>query len=558
MRLNNVAVTWNLNPHAAGARLRVVMCWVLQRMHPSPVFLRSLFCLIICLVASRVRAWSVDVQHSLDGSSFVHAGVLEGNTKASRACKDRHLTPCAQANLTFTRQPLSSADLAKLQQLAQDDKFYTLRLPGFTSSVRASCFATLPGASQPQVRGPGPGPGPGVLIRVARAWGHRAAGGPGGRPWLRSHNHRRDLTRCWTPCAGMTYHVQGPGCSSPPAPGTQPQALLPTEPLPVQQQSSVMGPSLLVAGAQGYGGQEVVPPGGYSKPGAGGGRLPAGGSPIDRPLGVMPGEHGAMSGSGTEAAKPEKSWLEKNWMFLGDGWSNAGHERGRKRGEAQRRRACGIRGCRGARTAMMGAAAAADCGQNRHKVVRKVMRSSLSFTRTVLCILLCYLLCVEAIAPKPRNRPARRPPPPKRPVPLKGKAALDREYNNRKKACEQLDTIRPCIEQEVDTQNCAMRCISAACYSRHFAEELEEGELANDKAQRFKRLDVGKLVAFCSVGANTFMGAHNGVMGAHNGGKRARKKSMSESIESIDEVDEALFGTEACGVPEDTFEASLL
>ncbi|KAJ9514743.1 hypothetical protein QJQ45_028521, partial [Haematococcus lacustris] len=117
----------------------------------------------------------------------------------------------------------------------------------------------------------------------------------------------------------------------------------------------------------------------------------------------------------------------------------------------------------------------------------KVMRSSLSFTRTVLCILLCYLLCVEAIAPKPRNRPARRPPPPKRPVPLKGKAALDREYNNRKKACEQLDTIRPCIEQEVDTQNCAMRCISAACYSRHFAEELEEGELANDKAQRFKR-----------------------------------------------------------------------
>ncbi|GFH06503.1 Er membrane protein complex subunit 10-like [Haematococcus lacustris] len=144
-------------------------------------------------------------------------------------------TQKAQANLTFTRQPLSSADLAKLQQLAQDDKFYTLRLPGFTSSVRASCFATLPGASQPQ------------------------------------------------------------------------------------QQSSVMGPSLLVAGAQGYGGQEVVPPGGYSKPGAGGGRLPAGGSPIDRPLGVMPGEHGAMSGSGTEAAKPEKSWLEKNWMFLAGG-----------------------------------------------------------------------------------------------------------------------------------------------------------------------------------------------------------------------------------------------
>ncbi|KAJ9528775.1 hypothetical protein QJQ45_000024 [Haematococcus lacustris] len=43
-------------------------------------------------------------------------------------------------------------------------------------------------------------------------------------------------------------------------------------------------------------------------------------------------------------------------------------------------------------------------------------------------------------------------------------------------------------------------------------------------------LDVGKLVAFCSDGASTFMGAHNGVMGAHNGGKRARKKSMSESM----------------------------
>ncbi|KAJ9516225.1 hypothetical protein QJQ45_024648 [Haematococcus lacustris] len=39
-------------------------------------------------------------------------------------------------------------------------------------------------------------------------------------------------------------------------------------------------------------------------------------------------------------------------------------------------------------------------------------------------------------------------------------------------------------------------------------------------------LDVGKLVAFCFVGASTFMGAHNGVMGAHNGGKSARKKSM--------------------------------
>ncbi|KAJ9510572.1 hypothetical protein QJQ45_027441 [Haematococcus lacustris] len=50
-------------------------------------------------------------------------------------------------------------------------------------------------------------------------------------------------------------------------------------------------------------------------------------------------------------------------------------------------------------------------------------------------------------------------------------------------------------------------------------------------------LDVGKFVAFCSVGASTFMGAHNGVMGAHNGvtgahngGKRARKKSKSESM----------------------------
>ncbi|KAJ9511953.1 hypothetical protein QJQ45_004455 [Haematococcus lacustris] len=42
-------------------------------------------------------------------------------------------------------------------------------------------------------------------------------------------------------------------------------------------------------------------------------------------------------------------------------------------------------------------------------------------------------------------------------------------------------------------------------------------------------LDVGKLVAFCSVGASTFMGAHNGVMGAHNGGKRARKESMTSA-----------------------------
>ncbi|KAL6764302.1 hypothetical protein V8C86DRAFT_1685238 [Haematococcus lacustris] len=46
-------------------------------------------------------------------------------------------------------------------------------------------------------------------------------------------------------------------------------------------------------------------------------------------------------------------------------------------------------------------------------------------------------------------------------------------------------------------------------------------------------LDVGKLVAFCSDGASTFMGAHNGVMGAHNGGKRARKKSMSESMSRV-------------------------
>ncbi|GFH06310.1 hypothetical protein HaLaN_00919 [Haematococcus lacustris] len=53
-------------------------------------------------------------------------------------------------------------------------------------------------------------------------------------------------------------------------------------------------------------------------------------------------------------------------------------------------------------------------------------------------------------------------------------------------------------------------------------------------------LDVGKFVAFCSVGASTFMGAHNGVMGAHNGvtgahngGKRERKKSMSESMSQV-------------------------
>ncbi|KAJ9529021.1 hypothetical protein QJQ45_007091 [Haematococcus lacustris] len=47
-------------------------------------------------------------------------------------------------------------------------------------------------------------------------------------------------------------------------------------------------------------------------------------------------------------------------------------------------------------------------------------------------------------------------------------------------------------------------------------------------------LDVGKLVAFCFVGASTFMGAHNGVMGAHNGGKSARKKSMSESMSQLE------------------------
>ncbi|KAJ9532897.1 hypothetical protein QJQ45_010974 [Haematococcus lacustris] len=55
-------------------------------------------------------------------------------------------------------------------------------------------------------------------------------------------------------------------------------------------------------------------------------------------------------------------------------------------------------------------------------------------------------------------------------------------------------------------------------------------------------LDVGKLVAFCSVGASTFMGAHNA-------GKRARKKSMTTNrdlqaeVQRLHDVEQSLMST---------------
>ncbi|KAF5828663.1 hypothetical protein DUNSADRAFT_17236 [Dunaliella salina] len=86
------------------------------------------FAIVSLLAISCSQAVELPVEHSLDGGiTFKRAGFIDGNFKLR--------------DLTFTREELSPADAAQLNALVKADKFYTLRVAGSITSVRASCFA---------------------------------------------------------------------------------------------------------------------------------------------------------------------------------------------------------------------------------------------------------------------------------------------------------------------------------------------------------------------------------------------------------------------------------
>ena len=98
--------------------------------------------LFVLLMAS-CNAAKFDLQHSIDGgSTFVHAGTIEGHR---------------QSSLELLREPLSGEQSKELGEVVERDGFYILRVatgrldqsgrPHFVStSVRATCLAT-PGSA---------------------------------------------------------------------------------------------------------------------------------------------------------------------------------------------------------------------------------------------------------------------------------------------------------------------------------------------------------------------------------------------------------------------------
>mmetsp|Transcript_9297 Transcript_9297/g.16432 ORF Transcript_9297/g.16432 Transcript_9297/m.16432 type:complete len:133 (+) Transcript_9297:99-497(+) len=110
----------------------------------------------------------------------------------------------------------------------------------------------------------------------------------------------------------------------------------------------------------------------------------------------------------------------------------------------------------------------------------------------LLCILLLGPVLLDAAqTKKPLNNAAQTKKPIKKAAvrPTKGKNNMfDKAYLSKRTACMGSGVLQPCIDDQVDAENCVMKCMSTSSYEQVFSEPLEEGEVAFEKTNKFKRI----------------------------------------------------------------------
>jgi hypothetical protein len=76
-----------------------------------------------------------------------------------------------------------------------------------------------------------------------------------------------------------------------------------------------------------------------------------------------------------------------------------------------------------------------------------------------LLLLLALFSGADAKSAVRKPQTVRRPPKSSSKAPvLKGKAALDREFSRKRSACAaNTEVVKPCLNDEVDTENCVMK-----------------------------------------------------------------------------------------------------
>ncbi|KAF5842727.1 hypothetical protein DUNSADRAFT_5494 [Dunaliella salina] len=70
----------------------------------------------------------------------------------------------------------------------------------------------------------------------------------------------------------------------------------------------------------------------------------------------------------------------------------------------------------------------------------------------------------------------------------KSGSTFDKDVQRRRNECASNQSImEPCIQEEVDEENCILKCVSQKCYNELFPEPIEDGEVISSQNIRLKR-----------------------------------------------------------------------
>uniref|UniRef100_A0A7S3VVV3 Uncharacterized protein n=1 Tax=Dunaliella tertiolecta TaxID=3047 RepID=A0A7S3VVV3_DUNTE len=78
--------------------------------------------------------------------------------------------------------------------------------------------------------------------------------------------------------------------------------------------------------------------------------------------------------------------------------------------------------------------------------------------------------------------------PASRSKPTKSGSSFDKDVQRRRNECASNHSImEPCIQEDVDEENCIIKCVSQKCYNELFPEPIEDGEVISYQNTRLKR-----------------------------------------------------------------------